>query len=229
MRALVSLHDLMPETMPLCESVLGRLEEMDLPPVPLLVVPGKNWSVSEINRLRALELRGHELVAHGWRHRTTPRRPYHRLHALLISRDVAEHLALGSTEILGLLRRSQSWFAEHGLTQPQTYVPPAWALGSIAGSDLANSPFTRIEVTSGILFPQQQGRLLKLPLTGYEADTPFRARVLRNWNQWQIQRARQHDQVVRISLHPNDFELRIADQIEQQIKACDEFLKYSQL
>lgn len=229
MRALVSLHDLMPETMPLCESILRRLEEMGLPPVPLLVVPGKNWTASGVNRLKELELQGHELVAHGWRHQTTPRGLYHRLHAMLISRDVAEHLALSRTEILDLLRRSQSWFTEHGLAKPQTYVPPAWALGSIAGSDLANVPFTRIEVTSGILFPQQESRLEKLPLTGYEADTAFRARVLQSWNQWQIKRARHHQRVVRISLHPYDFELRIADQIEQHINACNEFLKYSQL
>ncbi|MFP4157552.1 MAG: DUF2334 domain-containing protein [Opitutales bacterium] len=230
MRAFVSIHDLMPHTLPRVERILDWLQQHGVPPVTLLVVPGLPWEPAQINRLRELAEMGHPLAAHGWFHRTRPRRLTHRLHAALISRNVAEHLDLNSAQILALLHRARDWFPEHDLPAPDFYVPPAWALGPIRKTDLTAAPYRHIEITRGILFlerthPHAPARvhLEHLPLTGYEADTPARAGFLRRWNTVQWRTASRRDRTLRISIHPHDLELRLADQLAEQIKAVDTF------
>lgn len=216
MRAIVSIHDLMPETMDRIEVILQWLEARKVPPCTLLVVPGKPWSAPQIERLHELADDGYSLAAHGWHHQTTPHKLFHRLHALLISRNVAEHLDLNSDGILKLLQRSHDWFLENQLPAPDFYVPPAWALGAISKADLAKVPYTRIETTRGFIFPQKEGGgpKVSLPLTGFEADTMLRAAFLRQWNTAQIKRAQNTKTPLRISIHPNDLELKLRDQME---------------
>ena len=43
MKAVISIHDCMPETMDKIQRILKWLKERNIPPVTLLVVPGKNW------------------------------------------------------------------------------------------------------------------------------------------------------------------------------------------
>ena len=230
MRAFVSIHDLMPHTLPRVERILDWLQTRQVPPVTLLVVPGLPWEPSQIERLRELSALGHPLAAHGWFHRTRPRRLKHRLHAALISRNVAEHLDLNSPEILALLHRARDWFPDHELPTPNFYVPPAWALGPIQKTDLAAAPYRHIETTRGILSiehdrPEGAANIHfeKLPLTGYEADTPAREFFLRRWNRAQWRTAAARDRTLRISIHPDDLELRLADQMGEQIEAVDTF------
>lgn len=231
MRALVSIHDLMPETMDRAQAILEWLKQQSIPPVTLLVVPNKGWSSAGIDQLRRLADVGHPLAAHGWCHKTEPRRPWHRLHAALISRNVAEHLALDSAGILKLMQQSHQWFHEHGLPAPKLYVPPAWALGGITPKHLAELPFAQIETTSGLLQRDASGRYVmrRLPLTGYEADTAFRAVILRKWNNWQVRSAEKTRKPLRISIHPNDFQLRLRDQLEAQIGNARNFISYDSL
>ncbi|MEM8867669.1 MAG: polysaccharide deacetylase family protein [Verrucomicrobiota bacterium] len=231
MKALVSIHDLMPEKMERVESILDWLKEREVPPVTLLVVPGKPWQLAQIDRLRELASLGHPLAAHGWHHHTQPRKLYHRLHAALLSRNVAEHLDLDSQGVLELLKRSQNWFGDNDLPLPDFYVPPAWALGPISKQDLAQAPYRIIETTRGLLHPNGNANssktsLLKLPLTGYEADTPLRETLLRRWNASQAKIAQSRDQTLRISIHPNDLQLRVADQLEEQIHAVTSYASY---
>jgi Polysaccharide deacetylase. len=226
MRALVSIHDLMPETMDRVERILLWLQRRQVPPCTLLVVPGKDWTPQQIKRLQSLAATGHTLAAHGWHHHTQPRKLYHRLHALFISRNVAEHLDLDSKGVLELLQRSHGWFAKNDLPEPDFYVPPAWALGPISKEDLAACPFTRIETTRGILFPVKDGshRRVKLPLTGFEADTKLRAAFLRRWNQYETKRAQKTDTPLRISIHPDDLDLMLRDQMEALFKISWEYI-----
>lgn len=233
MPALVSIHDVMPGTLPRVERILDWLQARGVPPVTLLVVPGCPWEPAQIGRLRQLAAAGHPLAAHGWRHTTQPRRLYHRLHAALISRQVAEHLDLDSREILELLHRSRDWFGENDLPRPELYVPPAWALGPLRRTDLAKAPFEMIETTRGLIHLQADAsadpamiHFQKLPLTGYEADTPLRECFLRRWNAAQAALAARHSRPLRISIHPDDLQLRAADQLEAQIQAMDGFSSY---
>jgi predicted deacetylase len=214
--ALISLHDVMPGTLPAVSRSLALLRAHGIERTALLVVPGASWDAESLDQLRSLAEAGHELVAHGWYHSTRPRRPLHRAHALLLSRNVAEHLALDRAGILALMRRSHDWFARQSLPLPEAYIPPAWALGHLRTGDLESQPFRVLETLRGVRLRQPDGRfvLAPLPLLGFEADTALRAEVLGSWNRLQLRRARRGGQILRIALHPHDERLRLADQLQ---------------
>jgi predicted deacetylase len=227
MKALLSIHDCMPETLERVLTLIEWLQSLGVPPLTLLVVPGKNWTARQLEQLHRWVKQGHTLAAHGWYHQTQPRRAYHRLHAYLLSRNVAEHLDLNSTEILNLLCRAKAWFSQHALPEPELYVPPAWALGTLHRNDLAKAPYCQIETTRGLYqIHNQRIQRQSLPLVGYEADTTLRAAFLRRWNQAQAGRAQRRQLPLRISIHPDDLQLRLADQMKAQLCAVTEFLDY---
>ncbi len=108
---LISVHDVMPETLPEVREIVARLERRGRGPATLLVVPGRDWSPAEIDELRRWRDRGHELAGHGWEHRTPHVRGlWHRLHSLTASRQAAEHLSFDPPGILDLIRRCRAWF-----------------------------------------------------------------------------------------------------------------------
>ncbi len=218
----------MPETIERVKELLAWLQTNTVPPVALLVVPGKRWSEAEIEWLRQLADRGHELVAHGWSHQTIPIKIRHRLHALLISRNVAEHLALESDEVFELMNRAANWFVQNKLPAPITYVPPAWALGPLKTKDWSRLPYRIIENTSGVIHAQE-GRKTKLPLTGFEADNWMREIFLRHWNDWQTGISAKSGKILRISIHPDDRQLRLADQMSELISLPSIFHSYRDL
>ncbi|MCF7985215.1 MAG: polysaccharide deacetylase family protein [Thiohalocapsa sp.] len=207
--ALISIHDLMPRTMPAVRRTITLLEKTVRGPVTLLVVPGAGWNSDGVRELKALQRAGYRLAGHGWAHHTDfIVRPYHRLHSLLISRRVAEHLALNEDGIIGLINRCYDWFADNGLDAPTLYVPPAWAMGAVRAEHLADHcPFERYETFAGIL-SMPQGRLQGTALLGYEADRAWRAPIIRTWNA--VNRARvRNGGLIRIGIHPDDSELRL--------------------
>lgn len=226
-RALVSVHDVMPGTLAAVETLCTTLGAPHS--VTLLVVPGAGWSESALARLQALQAQGYRLAAHGWRHHvTTIRRPYHRLHSWLFSRQVAEHLALDAEGILALLHRSHAWFADHGLNSPQLYVPPAWAMGSISRARLmADGPFELYEYFNGV-FDAVQGCHYSLPLLGYEADRALRVPMLTAWNQLNRWRAARYGWV-RIGLHPHDCILRLAQTLSRDLAHYHQAVDYMTL
>ena len=227
-KALVSIHDVMPGTMARVEALLEWLRTREVPPVALLTVPGKDWSPAGIQRLRQLAGLGHELVAHGWNHQTRPRRLYHRCHALLISRNVAEHLDHDAEGVFALMERSGTWFARNGLPAPTAYVPPAWALGPLQKEAWPLLPYRVIETTRGIIHTRE-ARRAALPLTGFEADTPLRQAFLTRWNKQQAAKAVRAGMPLRISIHPDDLQLRLAGQMDELIQRAGQFISYRDL
>lgn len=216
-RTLVSVHDVMPETLPQVNRILALLAAEQVSAVTLLVVPGAGWTANGIDALRDYEGCGYELAGHGWRHRTDRFGGLsHRLHGQFISRNVAEHLALDSTGIIDLMCRCHAWFAEQQLQAPSLYVPPAWAMGGIERSALAELPFLRYELFSGIL-SAQTGRLHPIPLLGYEADTKLRAPLLRLWNRLNRHRSKDNGWL-RIGIHPRDLDLRLAEDLRRDLR-----------
>lgn len=228
-RALLSIHDVMPETLDDVARLFDRCQAQNLPPPALLVVPGRGWREADLCRLREWEDRGAELIAHGWRHWTQPRRLYHRLHAAVFSRDVAEHLALPADGVIELMRTSHAWFAEHDLPSPHTYIPPAWALG-VAPQRLLELPYRCIEVLRGVLLRDgDRMRSQRLPLLGFEADTRLRATVLRRWNAIQRNRAVSASKPLRISIHPADHRLLLRDELQATLEQSWQCLRYDAL
>jgi uncharacterized protein len=227
-RALVSVHDVMPETLPQVERILSLLDAEGVAPVTLLVVPGAGWSRDGIARLHRFQARGCELAGHGWTHRVERITGLaHRVHSRLISRNVAEHLALDRVGIYELIARCHAWFVEQCLDAPALYCPPAWAMGSIPRSTLASLPFTRYELFSGVL-SAQTGQMNPVPLTGYEADTALRGVAIRAWNRLNRRLAARRGWV-RIGIHPHDLDLRLAEDLRRDLRRYRAHAGYSEV
>ena len=210
MKAIVSLHDVTPATLPQIGELVALLADQGVAPVKLLVVPGLDWMPRQIALLQKWQDAGLELVGHGWHHRALATTGWrHRLHSHQFSRGVAEHLALNADSIAALIDRCHSWFGENGLSPPTLYVPPAWAMGAIPRSRLGRLSFQRYEILSGIL-NAATGRIDRLPLVGFEADSSWRCRFLRLWNAANSGVAQRYRVPVRIAIHPFDLSLPLA-------------------
>lgn len=231
-RALISIHDLMPETLPQVRRALALLESAGHSGITLLVVPGTGWDSRGIAELRALERAGHQLAGHGWRHQVDHIQGlYHRLHAGLISRNVAEHLALDRNGIIAMINRCWNWFGDQGLNEPSLYVPPAWAMGGITREALAtHCPFPAYEVLTGVIDARQasNSRFIPLPMLGYEADQRARLPAIRAWNALNRRWARQRGQL-RIGIHPKDPDLLMGSDLRRDLLAYPQSTDYSAL
>jgi len=213
---LISVHDVMPDMLDRVAGILAALEAAGAGTASLLVVPGVGWTGETLDRLHGLLARGHTLAGHGWQHKCVRIRGLkHRLHSALVSRDVAEHLCLDGAGIEALIRRCGEWFPRHGLPRPDTYVPPAWAMGSIARRRLHGLGFRYFETLTG-LYDAGTGRFRTLPLAGFEADTRFRALVLRGLNRTALALAAP-GRPLRLAIHPHDPELLLARDLERLI------------
>ena len=175
---LVSIHDVMPETLDRVFEIFLRLEQSGLLPVTLLVVPGRDWRPEDITRLRSLVARGAELAGHGWVHEVERVSGFgHRLHSALISKRVAEHLALDGSGCIELMQRCHDWFADQDLPLPTLYVPPAWAMGPVPRSALPDLPFVQFETLAGV-YDIEASRLYRLPLLGFEVDSRWQRLIV---------------------------------------------------
>lgn len=240
MKGLLSIHDVMPETRAQVSAMLCHLFAMvpTLRPehITLLVVPGRQWQSEDIQWLQQLAGRGHPLAGHGWNHcaRRQSRSLFHYLHAMLLSRDAAEHLSRTSEELQVLVMRCHAWFRQHGLPVSALYVPPAWAVGGMSRQQLQGLPFSLMETLAGVV-NLKTGRRYWLPLLGYEADNGFRALCLKISNglsRWWAARMSVFggsSGVMRIALHPFDFQYQLADQILVDLRSVSDFRCYSEL
>jgi predicted deacetylase len=227
--AIVSIHDVMPATLGRVQRIVALLEEAQVPPATLLVVPGKGWSRPELKTLKNLVNNGHPLAGHGWVHKAPPgrRTPYHRLHGLLISRNEAEHLSRPAKELAELIQACHDWFATVDLPSPELYVPPAWALGALRIKDLNRLPFRWYEVLRGFV-EAPTSRVRWFPLAGFEADTTFRKVSLRIWNRVNGAFARGVGAPLRISIHPDDLDLLLGQDLKDMIRDPWQFVRESQ-
>lgn len=212
----LSIHDVMPETLVAVQSLIDAIQPLGWPPPVLLVVPGRDWDADGLAQLQYWQAQGHELAGHGWFHRISGYGGLkHRLHAAFISRQVAEHLSLDDNAILALMQRCHAWFAQQGLNTPKRYVPPAWALGSVAKARLGEQPFAEVETLRGIV-DIASGEWRHHALLGYEAGNPMQTYALRLSNALNRQRARRAG--LRIGLHPYDAQLPLADALWQDLR-----------
>jgi predicted deacetylase len=219
---LLSIHDVMPSTLPQVSALLDLLAQTGAGPADLLVVPGLDWRPDQIETLAAWHRAGHRLAGHGWCHRARHIRGWrHRLHSVLISRDVAEHLALDRTGIADLIRRCHGWFEAHDLPSPSLYVPPAWAMGGMSRRDLAALPFDRYEVLTGLLERDDDGPTVRwrpVPMIGFEADTPWRAAPVRLWNVLNRGHAAFWRTPLRVAIHPHDLSLALGGALRRTLR-----------
>lgn len=223
---LISIHDVMPETLKQVEELIQWLARNDVADPTLLVVPGRAWSGRHIDRLRKWHDEGCLLAGHGWRHECQRIGSlYHRLHSSVISRNVAEHLATSREGRVALMAQCADWFSKQGLPQPLLYVPPAWALGRIDARALFELPFRYFETQTGII-DSVSARMHRLPVVGYEADTWLRTLALRTLNQANQVTSLMMRRPLRIAIHPNDLQLKLADDLQRCLRDVRETVSY---
>lgn len=230
--ALVSVHDVMPETrtpISLLLQQLQRVEGLHPQHITLLVVPGKSWQTADLNWLQSLAHAGHPLAGHGWSHRAPPPGTlYHQVHSLLLSRRAAEHLSRPPAALRQRVQACHDWFAHHSLPHCGLYVPPAWANGKLDWATWHERPFSQLETLHGVT-SLDTGQHQPLPLTGYEADTAVRAWFLARFNHCSKAIARHRNRPLRISLHPFDLTYGLAQNALQDLAAATRFLNYQDL
>jgi predicted deacetylase len=219
-KAIWSVHDVSSQAFEDARRILETLEAAEVRPLCVLVVPDGAWSVGQIDVIRGWERAGHMLGLHGWSHRAVlPRTLYHRLHAALFSRDIAEHLGRGEAEIAALIAQGERWFADHDLRPPALYVPPAWALGALPLAAFDGTPFRWVETLTGI-YDVRARRHRRLPLVGFEADTLVRQVALRASNRANEALAAATGRPLRIAVHPHDPELRLNADLTRHIRGA---------
>lgn len=227
--ALVSVHDLMPETRPKVERLLHRLNAIPPPAVALLVVPGRGWTTADLNWLRSLSQCGYTLIAHGWHHECSPPRRFtHKLHSRMLSNRAAEHLSLSNTDIPQLMHDCHTWFHEVGLEAPNVYIPPAWALGPVTRENLQATPFPYVETLRG-LYHTRTFRWYHLPVAGFEVDRWWRAALMRMLNHVSAWWAVRRHKPLRIAIHPQDWQYPLADQLDAFLDRVERHVAYPEL
>ena len=226
LNGLISVHDVMPETRHRIERILQRLEAVPPSAVALLVVPGRAWTAGDLNWLHTLAAKGYTMVGHGWCHQCDqPRTLKHRLHSWLISNRAAEHLSLSDSGITELLQDCHNWLEDLGLGPADTYIPPAWALGSISRESLKSSPFRYVETLRGLL-DADNGRCYALPVVGFEVDRFWRAIAMRLINRFNVWLALRRQCPLRIAIHPHDWQYPLADQLDSIVDRVEYFYSY---
>lgn len=214
--ALVSIHDVMPHTLPLVQQCIDVCRQQGIQAIYLLVVPGVEWSDQQLRKLRRWSADGMILTGHGWFHQASRiSSVYHHVHAATISRNVAEHLSLDEDQIIVLMKMCYRWFRLNDLPSPALYVPPAWALGSVSMAKVATTNFEYVETLRGVYhLPSRQW--LAGPLVGYEADTLYRAAALTLWNGFNRRMAGVAG-IGRIAIHPSDLNFRLRHHLRSDL------------
>lgn len=212
-----SLHDVSPDSIGAADAILRRLSAAKLHPICILIIPSGRWSDAQLNLLHDWEVLGHTLAVHGWSHRSTaPRTVHHRLHSMFFSRDVAEHLGKTEPQVREIVERGARWFAEAGLRAPTVYVPPAWAIGEFPSRAFGGTSYRWVETLTGI-YSVRGKRFHRLPLVGFEADTAARATALKGVNRVNHLLATATGRPLRVAIHPRDFDLLLARDLERMI------------
>lgn len=216
----LSVHDVTPQTMAGVRRLLDQLSSIEPGKIQLLVVPGLNWNASELDQLQQWQQAGFEFSGHGRFHRCERIHGFnHRMHSWLISRNVAEHLALDTAGIESMIVDCHAWFGDHDLKPPKWYVPPAWAMGKISRPQLAKLPFRYYEFQTGVLDSAAE-RFYRCPLVGFEGDTQIRATFLRMFNLTNRLIAKCFRRPLRISIHPNDLDLKLKSSMLRLFDQC---------
>jgi len=226
--SIVSIHDVAPESLGAVREILDLLEQLDVAPVTLLVIPGRDWKDAELDQLDQWQQKGIALAGHGWSHRCGEIRTlYHQFHSAVLSRDMAEHLSHTEDEIIDLMMRCHKWFTDVGLQPPNLYVPPAWAVGSATTTRLAETPFTLLEDLTGVM-DLTTLRHVTMPLVGYEADTFLRSLGLSIFNGLNQAAAGLFTRTLRIGIHPLDLTHGLASDLRTILKYTTGAVSYDE-
>lgn len=227
---LVSLHDASPRHATAVEGILGFLAELGIPPVPLLVVPDFHgaWPLEDhpgfAGRLRAWHDIGHELVLHGYWHQERSEdiagsRIGDSLKRRFLTGGEGEFLALDAPAARRRIEMGLDMWNRCGLPdRPRGFIPPAWLHAPDLDLALWALGFTWTENHVGTRL--SDGRALANPVISWASRDPLRrlgSRVVCPF----LERIWRSRPVVRIALHPHDFDHpALVRSISQVLRRC---------
>ncbi|MBV9009658.1 MAG: polysaccharide deacetylase family protein [Verrucomicrobia bacterium] len=216
----VSLHDVAPHTQTRMEEILRELTASGIKCTSLLVVPdyhrtGKAVeSTSFISWLRGLEAEGHEIVIHGYFHQRS-RRNGEGLSTKIVTRfytrDEGEFFDIGYDDALERITRARDEFRAAHLA-PLGFIAPAWLL-STGAQRAANEAGMQYTARIGSVIDLMTGEAEPARSLVYSTRAPWRCSASLVWNA-ALARAADVRPLVRLSVHPGDFEVR---EIRRQI------------
>lgn len=227
MRVILSIHDVMPSTLKQVARIIDQVPVSLRANIMLLVVPGLDWQPKDIDKLRQWSSMGMALAGHGWFHQTSDIKSiWHKVHSMLVSRDVAEHLSLTASSELQLMQRNREWFAQHNLPVCDWYVPPAWAFGRLPVKQRSLSGYRYFESTFFVYDGQLDAHHF-LPMIGYEADTKLRKYGVKIWNS--ANRFLGRWRPIRMGIHPHDLDLMLAEDLLADLQRLSNVEGYKQV
>ena len=227
MKFYVSIHDVAPNNLDNIENIIDTLQnQFNINKICLLVIPGLNWSKQGIKKLHIWQNRDVQIAAHGWNHQAELHKTfYHNIHSLILSANCAEHLSKKRQDVFKIIKKSYDWFIKNGFQKPILYVPPGWALGKIKFEDFSKLNFTHYECTTGMIHNQ---KYRFIPLLGFEENTIIKACLRRFFNKLNYIMA-YFTGLIRIAIHPDDFNLYLKDDIAKYLSKSKELVLLHEL
>ncbi len=92
-------------------------------------------------------------------------------------------------------------------------------MGGVRRLDIRRLGFRFFEYAGGF-YDARIGVYQRVPLLGFEADTPLRAGFLRLFNRYNLGTAQRHGWL-RVAIHPRDFSLRLAADLGGLLEAFE--------
>jgi uncharacterized protein len=209
--AAIALHDVAPDTWPLCERLLDMIFAHGRNiPVTLLIVPQwhRRTFIHEAGewraRIDALLSAGCEIALHGFWHvdeggasgslRTA-------LARRVLSAGEAEFAAIDAEEARARIERGLDLIQKCGWPA-RGFVPPAWQISRQAAAVLGEFPF-EYTTSLGSVTHIPGDRKWSVPCLGLSARSALRRGLSGLWIKWRLAQLA-NAPVVRVALHPLD-------------------------
>ncbi|HSI85405.1 MAG: DUF2334 domain-containing protein [Candidatus Methylacidiphilales bacterium] len=231
---IVSLHDAHPGSFAAIREQVEELAVWGVPVTSILVIPHYHHEVPAdedaafTQTLTDWELEGHELVLHGYYHdrRGLTDNVKDLFWTRLYTSREAEFLDLDPEAAAARLNEGASLFRKYGWNM-RGFIAPAWLMAPHLPALLGKLGFSYTNTVAGIIATSQSGERVGLEPTTfiparslcYSTRAQWRRTTSLYWNAWLHRQLLRSSNIIRISLHPNDFQYpRIRRQIENAVK-----------
>lgn len=208
---ILSFHDLHPGSWKACRRFIERSFELGARNMTLLVIPQYHGQPpftgdsAFTEWLKQLPRDTFDLCLHGYYHQAKPVRGnlYQRLMGNVYTTGEGEFFQLSKEEAKEKLEKGVALFDAHQLPV-YGFTAPAWVVSEGAKSAIKNFGFQYSTLWKGVELPTIN-TFLKAPTLVYSSRNAWRRFVSKIWVSL-FHRINQSSQVLRLSVHPIDFE-----------------------
>ncbi len=209
---IIALHDVSPRHASACARILSFLQERQLPPAALLLVPDfhHHWpldvSTEFVSQVKNWAAAGHELALHGLHHfeeRQTGGGLSAAFQRKFMTGGEGEFLALSADEVRERLEAGLAIWKCTGLPRPQGFVPPAWLYNENLDPELSRLGFSWTESHLELRAPG--GTVRPSPVISWASRDALR-RLGSLIVCPTLARRHRHTPLLRVAIHPHDFD-----------------------